>query len=578
MNHKYLLKYCTIGAMAMSLAGCSDAGTDSTVVEEPEKPIEEPDTPEVPPEEDPDDDPDIPFDDPVDPDDPEAKWEGILIAAMATDVEIANTGFARLSVKMVSTEGETLGEGVVGKKIAWGIESGDMSVSLKSKSSITKDGGIAQQTVNALGIAGDAVVIASSPVAPKPVRFNITVDEKPVGNLKILTKYEGKAPVSYYSIRLYDGIDVQCYACDLKNGNIPSFLNDGQAEPILDPVDSNTALFEKLEPDMRYSVIAYGYSEAGAPVAAGCLDSGLEVHADQTTTGTVYLNTIDLDPVTTYHVRSYFDLGDVTSALGTVGSVITRVLDFASNPGRSLYDLIMNLMTGYFGGVAKAIEVVLNLLTVDDLLVNAINDFASSNSVVCKAGLFACQLRDMVRLMEFLGEFNIEKVGQIELAGKDTYQGFAVYWRMNCDGTDPNCGRYPLTTDLLRQIDGNHIDKSIDFLSGTWNGSLANGYDKLSVEAHELKLYYGQILVYVLEKILLPKITGDKVDRFDDLLSYWINCEKIGKWIYDTIQKANKGWTDYIIPDSIVPSQTTTTSWCNGAVSGLSTLLGFAKA
>ena len=580
MRFNRFLQYSLIALASLSLVACDeDETTKTTVEDEDEVPIEDPEDPVEDPE-DPIEDPEDPIVDPDEPDDvtPDAVWTAILMPAMATDVDLANKGTVRLGVNLISATGDTVGEGIVGEKIHWGIESGDTSVSLKGTMSRTQEEGLAQQTLKALGVEGDAVVVASSTLAPKDVRFNVTVATTPTGKLKINTSYKGVAPVSYYSIRLYDGIEAQCYRLDLKSGSVADVDTDEVYDPLFDPVDSDKAIFDDLTPGASYTAIAFGYSEAGAPVAYGCLDSGLKIYENQTTTGLVNLEAIPLDFAHTYHVRSYFDLGDVTNALGTVGTIVNTVLDFATNPGRMLYDLVIDVIQKFFAG-ASVIDKVLSWFGADDLLVNYINEVATSNKVTCKAGLFACQFRDLVRLMEFIGQFSIMKVGDIELAGKDTYQGIAVYWRMNCDGTDPNCGRYALTTDMLTQIEGNQIDQKIDFLSGSWAGSLANGYDKISVESHELRLYYGQILVYLVEKLLIPKVTKNQAASFEELLEYWINCTNIGTWIYNQILKLNEGWTDYVLPDKYLPkSAATTIGWCKTAVKGLNTLIGFATA
>ena len=581
-----LRQYGIVASIAFSLVACTEGshGVEDVVKppveEEPEKPpVEEPPVEEPPVEEPPEEDP--PEEDP--PEDTTSK--GVLIAMIPTDVKVAHNGSVNLQVKFVSTDPETPGAGVVGKRIRWEIESGGDYIGIQTRSGVTQGEGIASKKVESkradVENVHKAVIVVSSEDAAAPVRFNITVLAKPKGNLQINAVYEeGIAPVDYYEIRVYDGRDVICSSVDLMTGEATNRETGEPAEPVRDPVQDSSAYFPELSTDWGYTAVALGYSrETGALVASGCLDTNLKVEADKTTSGTVYMNTLMLNPASRYRVRSYFDLGDVLSALGTTGALITRVLDFATNPGKALYVGITSAISKFFNGAAAdALAGLLSLFGADDYLINFINDLLMKSDVICKAGVFACQMRDLVRLMEFIGYLDIQKVGKVALTGNDSYQGFAVYWRLGCDGTDDNCGRHVLTTEMLEQIEGSQIDDTIPFLSGTWSGSLANGYDKLSVEAHELRLYYGKIIVYMIEKILLPKLTGGNVSEFENLLPYWVDCKGIGAWIHEKFEKANSGFWDWVIPDSLVPSQQGAENFCNSAVSGLSGAFGFVEA
>ncbi len=572
---KYYLKYAfavsLASLLAFSLPACSDddAGDTSSQQEEPDPEGQEPTDPK---EKDEPEEPEQPKEE------PDEGWQALLLAGMATDLEVANKGTTRLSVMLVSLHGDDAGEGMVGKDISWKIKSGKENINLSSGKSKTGEGGIATIDVYAKDLAGSAVVTATTTenLAPKSVSFNVKVLDKPTGNINATASINGNAPAANYAIRLYDGKEVQCAYVDLEAGSIPNIKTDTEATPLFPAVDAKTALFENLSTEMNYTLIAYAYSAEGAPVAAGCLDSGLTVRGSETTEAVIPLQTIALDPVTTYHIRSYFDLGDVASALGSVGTLITRITDFAADPGATLYDLLWDLIKEGVGGTASIIEKLVSLLNLDEKLTGWINDTIQENKTVCTVGLFACQFRDLVRMMEFMGELNVEKLGDVELQGTDAYDGIAAYWRMNCDGSDPNCGRMPLTTKQL------NITDTINFLEGGWSGSIANGYDKLAIESHELSLYYGKIVIYLITQVLIPKVTKDKVkcssntanaaDCFTNLIAYWVNCDSIGKKLFDAL---DKGWLHTL---GINVSQSQATGWCKSAASGASSILGFLTA
>lgn len=551
MRMRHLLTFLMAASLAVPAVSCSDDAGSSSQDETPDNP----DNPNPPDQPDDPDLPDGPIDDPVM---PEEGWKTILIPNMATDVEIANTGVSKLSVMAISIGEETAGEGVVGELIRWGIETNRESLSLGSSSSQTREGGVASVSIRGLGIPNDVTVVAQSQNAPKNVRFNVKVSDLPVGNLAVKANYNGLAPVENYSIHIYDSKDFYCGYYDPKVGVT--------ADALFPPVDESFAEFKGLSPTQNYTIVVNGYSAQGAKVASGCLDSGTQVFENQTTNVNVYLDTIDLSLNTTFRARSYFDLGDVANALGTVGQFVKYVTDFADNPAQVLYDLIKDAIggavTGGIGGaVTGGIDVVLEATGLKDKLFNYLNGLLRQNKTVCQVGNFACQIRNIIRTMEFMGDLEIQRAGQVELRGHNAYDGLAVYWRGGCktdsqgNYVDPTCGRYPLST---KQLD---LAEDIYFLEGSWSGSIANGYDKISIESHELNLEYGKIAVFLINNVVLPKLAGG-AKNFPDAIAYWINCDAVGQWL----------------SDRLTTTKEEATGWCKSASNTLGSALGFLTA
>ncbi len=230
---------------------------------------------------------------------PDGEVTVALLPTMATDVEFAKNSTTNLSVSLIYANGEDAGKGLVGKEIKWGLENGEQSLQLSSAKSTTVDDGMATISITGTDVSGNAIVVASSEIALKPVRFNVAVQDVPTGSLELSAVYHGSANPVNYVIKLYNGDEVSCARTDLINGGVTNWHTEAEAEPILDPVNSKDAKFSNLSTEMRYAAVAYGFAENGAPVAAGCLDSGIDVLANKTTSGTIYLDTIDLNPVTT---------------------------------------------------------------------------------------------------------------------------------------------------------------------------------------------------------------------------------------------------------------------------------------
>ncbi|MCL2326437.1 MAG: Ig-like domain-containing protein [Proteobacteria bacterium] len=505
-------------------------------------------------------------DKPIDPNDPLKPPPGgftmLLVPFMATDVDVNLKGSVVLKVMLVSTEKDTMGNGVADERIKWSISSGSDFANLRAQNSTTDFDGYASITLTAGAASGKVVVAAEHSHAPKRVIFNINVLDLPTGNLTVYANYTGMAPVRHYSIRLHDYDDIPCYNFDPAYPPI--------AEP-LDKIDDSAARFEKLSTEQKYSLIAYGYAENGTVVAAGCLDTGLNILANQTIEAIINLNTIRLNPVTTYHVRSYFDFGDIVNSLGQVGQMINMVTNFADNPGRFIYDQIIGLVKAAVGGLAGAVvDWIMGAVNLDDLIANTIDNVVTSSQTGCQVGLFACQLRSLVRTMELMGDLDIQSAGAITLTGKNSYTGLSVYWRIGCDGTDPNCGRLP--------VDTNALGASLALLEGSWNGSLSNGYDRISIETHELSLQYGKIAVFLIEKVLLPRIAGGAT-TFPAAIAYWINCNTLGQSISNALSFSLPSWLSWIYGSQIViVNASTATGWCTGAANTIAGVLNFATA
>lgn len=498
-------------------------------------------------------------------------WEVVLVPAMVTDVEIANKGLANLRVQLVSiVDDETLSEGVADQSVEWGIENDSTLVSVRPSQTFTDENGIANVSVVAGAVEGNATVIASNERAPKPVKFNIAVGPIPTGNMRVIASYSGYAPVRNYSIRLYDKKEVDCSLFDATH--LPT------AEPLM-TVDSPYATFQNLSIEGNYSAVAYGYAENGAMVALGCTITGTKIIEDQTSEVYISMKTIDLDPTTTYHVRSYFDFGDIVSSLGSVGKMITMITNFAANPGASLYDILWNdiivtaLETVIPSWVTGGLTKVLEWTGLDSKVAGYLNDLVTSSATGCKIGLFGCQLRNIVRTMELTGDLSIEKLGDLELKGTNAYSGLSVYWRIGCENNpDPNCGRLHYSMDSL------NLGTQVNVLEGSWNGSLSNGYDRIAIESHDLAMYYGRLVTFLINNILLPRIANG-ANNFNDAIANWINCSSMATWLSNNLKLTVPSWVPIWGGDSIWDgiSYSTGLSWCKSLSSTLGSVLNFAS-
>ncbi len=230
-------------------------------------------------------------------------------------------------------------------------------------------------------------------------------------------------------------------------------------------------------------------------------------------------------------MRSYFDFGDLGSELGGVGRFINMLDNFSQDSVGMLVDRMVEYFTNKAGLAANAVNWLNETFKLSTELKNFLNGLFDNNETRARIALFVCQFRDIVRLMEFMGQIDVERSGQFELHGKDVYDGFAFHWRVGCgNSTDPTCGRFPITAKMMG------LGDSANFMDGTWEGSLANGYDKLSIDNHALNLRYGEVLAYLFNNELIPKVTENKATSIESLLAYWLKVDSVAQWISDNMK------------------------------------------
>src|SRR5699024_6926330 len=124
--------------------------------------------------------------------------------------------------------------------------------------------------------------------------------------------------------------------------------------------------------------------------------------------------------------------------------------------------------------------------------------------------------------LEVHSELTIGKMSSnYEFRGTDNWLGITLYWRWNCDANSPpDCGAIELRADANGEIG------SLGVLSSAWIGRIV-AYNQLQIDRHPITLEYGRLIMYILNDVILPKLTDGNAHSMSEAFSYWV-CNGIG--------------------------------------------------
>ncbi len=397
------------------------------------------------------------------------------------------------------------------------VEDDSVPARLSADNVYSNADGLAGVRLSAGPAAGNVTVRVFSPCA-NSIDIEVEVLELPTGNLRVGFNYPFRDlyDVSPVEVHLFPADEMRC--AEIARGELPfGAMLTGETSNVLGHVE-----FPSLPVDQEFTVLALGRGEFGERAAHGCSDS-VFVRDGRTTELTVDLFLLPLSPVGTYDVLSHWDFRDAIAESGEVGRMIVEILDIFEDPGRGLVGFLLDIVEDFVGGIISfAIDLFLDITGLDDLIADLINDLIDSSPFLSDIVTIGRDLRAIIAELEVISLLTIGKLSsEYEVFGVDKWIGLALYWRLGCDGTDPECGRLPLTFE----------DGSLGLLRGDWTGRVV-GYDRLDIDRHPIDFEYGRLILYVLEYVLLPALTGDPGPvTLSDLMSAILNCEGIGNAI-----------------------------------------------
>lgn len=348
-----------------------------------------------------------------------------------------------------------------------------------------------------------------------PETVEVEVSPIPTGNLKVKFNYSGEVALHDIHVRLTKG-----YKSCMQFAPTNPWGSDIVWDKVVGGVSSSPTV-EALDLSPTYQVWATALGPTGHLAGAGCIDAVHILPSDQGATEvTLNLFLLTLNPAGTYDTINNFDFTDAIPE-GQVGSIINLIIDVFTDPGKVIIDLIKQLVYQYVG--TWVTDIVFGLF--EDALGDLVTDWLLNNSPDFIQDFFVIgqDLIQIVTNLEIQSKLKMSKLGSdYSVLGQQSWIGINLYWKLGCDKDDPNyaeCGKHPFSMEDLETG-----DFPMDLIAGEYTAMISN-YDRLTIDTHKIELNYGKLILFVINKMLLPAISN--FNSLTDLLYSIIDCAAI---------------------------------------------------
>jgi len=398
--------------------------------------------------------------------------------------------------------------------VRFALVAGDGDASLSSLQAFTDAAGVAEVTFRG-GTAADALyALEVRTDGASPAQLELFVADAPRGDLQVALHYEGPIAVKNVHLRLVPG----SFTCSQFHPAYPPL--DVLGERTLLGVGQGEVMWQHLPAGQRFTVVATAESQRGSLAAAGCLD-GIVILGEQTNTVTLTMYLLTLNPAGVYDSASVFDF---TGAIpGQLGELVTEISTLFSSPGTFLINQVKKLAAIYVG------ELITNAIfgLFENTVANVIDNWMFNNSPQWVQDILTIgqDLFQVVNRLEMLAELHISKLGSDHhIQGRLYWNGIVLTWRYGCPaqgsaGYDPECGRH-----VFGLADFQNTQFPMDIVEGRFTGMIQD-FDQLDIDNHTIKISYGKLIIFVLNEMILPALTGQHT-LLGAILSF-VNCSAI---------------------------------------------------
>ncbi|WP_230470076.1 Ig-like domain-containing protein [Lujinxingia vulgaris] len=496
-------------------------------------------------------------------------------AQLACTRTLAVEDSATISVRLVDADGNPIRNAMVGFALETVV--GAQGATLSAANDITDDNGIASTTVRTGGDPNTAT---------GTIRVEATVDQEGVNALEFNMGINAKDSASYIveyehaGSAVLDSVEtlflpptVTCDAAEEafnRDGLWPSadFVRnatvnaDGSINDVILPsVANNTA----------YTIIGSAIQNVGTrevSVAVGCSENNPPVQNGVSTV--VEIELFDYFPTIagTYQVTHAFDLRsglppsvrEVIDLIGTLAESPARfvlgcpaTIDYCDGGTRGLLDFLLDFAGDSLGSFADTLRdfqsngtlMALALDFLDDAIEGFLPPWAVDGQQI---------IGDVVSMLEAFvveGSIIIDEQPVIDLASgqatavllpennRQLWNDIVLTWSRGCENQSASCSEV-----RIRSFD---VGENGSAVFGNFGATMI-GATALEIDKHPLTLQYGNLILAVIERVLLPRLFADAptpIDSLEAMLGELIDCEGLadevsnpGQTLYNAVVQA----------------------------------------
>lgn len=385
------------------------------------------------------------------------------------------------------------------------------------------------------------------------------------GRLNVRFTYNGIVPITNITTEVHR--TASC-ATATGTGSTPA-----EAQQIATATNALVS-FDNLPEHVVYSVTATGLTATGILGAKGCVTAGPIVGRGQVNV-TLPLERQDAIFIGNYDFATKMHLNQALP--GAAGAIVEQLDDFFFDPGDYIASSLTSALSNQLGQSTGSVTNIMaaawtfyalqNGLPLDSdhdgrMVDDAIRYFLLNQlpSWAIDGMHLSGDLTQLLTNFTAGGTFKItEDLGNGRYRGSYGWEDFLFSFRAgaNCDFGDECCGRlrYSASEMDLQPIGAEFIATAVQRTSAT-----RLEYD-LTIPEHRLQIQYGNLVVFLIEHVLIPQITGQ--DGLPAAIEAMIGCtgsgasracgcDRVGAWL-----------------DGIVPTGGLGSGVCDMALSGL---------
>ena len=395
------------------------------------------------------------------------------------------------------------GAALVGYQVNFGAVGNTGGAVLQAASAPTDADGVATATVQSKDVETDFDLTASALRAPD-ASARISVRSKDGGDLEVRLVYRGRKPLTGARVLAVSGT-LDCAALDAAAP--PTALELKDVDSLRDKVRFT------LSGEPTVALVAIGKGSTAAPAAVGCLAGPIAVKNGGKEVVEVELFDVKPSYAGTYDVTNNFNLVEILPE--GIGFYIEQLGNLFQDPGATAVDWLRN---------APGVSAIPGVGPFLDLAGDVIADLANEAFATYTAGTplgnafsMGAEIDDILRRLEITSTVTI--LDEPDADGKfgpntieERWDALVIHWTTGvCEGDEAaqGCGR--------NEYSWGGAQTELDPVNAKPTGSIgATNPMLLTVDPHGVKFDTGKIALFIIEKVVLPRLIG--YDSFESFI------------------------------------------------------------